>query len=119
MIQRHKRYAELFEPDRLALLDALRACRNAVIDSQRRLRPGSPTYGCGSRMIEVIDDLAEELTGDRSALQALRLSFGIGLDRSLKRFTFHQTRFFAKALPDGDLRYFSNAMACYSSENAT
>ena len=31
---------------------------------------------------------------------------------------FLQSRFFEKALPDGDLRYFSNANACFSSENA-
>ena len=28
-------------------------------------------------------------------------------------------RFFAKALPDGDFRYFSKAKACFSSEKAT
>jgi hypothetical protein len=30
-----------------------------------------------------------------------------------------QSRFLANALPDGDLRYCSNAMACVSSEKAT
>jgi hypothetical protein len=32
---------------------------------------------------------------------------------------FCQSRFSAKALPEGDLRYFSNAKACFSSANAT
>jgi len=31
---------------------------------------------------------------------------------------FGQSRFFAKALPEADLRYFSNANACFSLEKA-
>jgi hypothetical protein len=103
MIQRHKRYPEHFEPDRRVLLDALRACRNAVIDSQRRLRPNSEAYRLGRKMIEAIDDLVGELTGDREVFRESRIDNGAcGCRRHMK------SRGSAKSGPSGNADCFSN-----------
>ena len=65
MIQRHKRRPELYDIEKQALLEALRQCRSAIIESGRHLHPWSPTYRLGGPVIEAIDDLTGELTGDR------------------------------------------------------
>jgi hypothetical protein len=65
MIQRHKRRPEWFESEEAKLLEELRQCRNAVIDSGTHLHPWSRTYQLGAPVIAAIDDLAGELTGDR------------------------------------------------------
>ena len=70
MIQRHKRRAELFDLERKALLEALRHCRNAVIESGTHLHPWSRTCQLGRPLIAAIDDLAGELTGDRTFFHA-------------------------------------------------
>lgn len=70
MIQRHKRHPELFETHKRPLLDALRACRSALIESRRHQKPSSPTYRRGSQLITAIDDMASELTGDREMFWA-------------------------------------------------
>ncbi len=70
MIQRHKRRPELFPTERDTLLEALRRCRDAVIESHRHLHPWSPTYRVGAPVIEAIDELAGQLTGDRTIFHA-------------------------------------------------
>ena len=70
MIQRHKRRPELYEIEKEALLKVLRQCRVAIIESGRHLHPWSPTYLAGRAVIEAIDDLAGELTGDRTIFHA-------------------------------------------------
>ena len=70
MIQRHKRRPELFPSQRDALLAALKHCRDAVIESHRQLDPRSETYRLGGEVMEAIDDLAGELTGDRKIFWA-------------------------------------------------
>jgi hypothetical protein len=70
MIQRHRRRLELFPIERDALIEALRVCRKAVIESHRHLHPWSPTYRAGEPVLKAIDDLAGELTGDRKMFWA-------------------------------------------------
>jgi hypothetical protein len=64
MIQRHRRYPELFPHDKARLLAALRDCRKAIIDAGIKLDPWSRTYQLGGPVTKAIDELAGELTGD-------------------------------------------------------
>ena len=70
MIQRHKRRPELFETEKRAVLEALRHCRNAVIESGSHLHPWSRTYQLGHSVTAAIDELAGELTGDSKFFHA-------------------------------------------------
>ncbi|WP_018266544.1 hypothetical protein [Methylosinus sp. LW4] len=49
--------------DKPRLLEELRACREAVIREQTRMRVGGPLYYAGETVIAAIDALALMLTG--------------------------------------------------------
>ena len=65
-MSRHRRYEELFPTEKQRLLAALGQTRQAIAASHAQLRPGSRTYVLGTAVADVIDDLAEHLTGDRT-----------------------------------------------------
>jgi hypothetical protein len=64
MSSQFRRYPQLFETEERRVLEALYECRKAITDSHRSLKPECPTYRLGSVVIEAIDGLAGELTGD-------------------------------------------------------
>ena len=51
--------------DRAALLEALGACRSAVIRELMRMKVGGPLYYSASTVLAAIDALALMLTGER------------------------------------------------------
>ena len=65
-----RRRKELFPSKKEALLEALRLCRKAVIDSHVRVFPSGPIYKRCCALTEAIDDLAGELCGDRTVFHA-------------------------------------------------
>jgi hypothetical protein len=59
----HRRY--FGEPDKQALLDSVKDCRDSTVEAFRKLDPNSDEYRACNKLTEAIDDLVGVLTGDR------------------------------------------------------
>ena len=52
-------------PDPAAVVRALRACRDSMLEVQSRVRPTGPVYHGAAMVISAVDGFATVLTGER------------------------------------------------------